>query len=181
MGALKLEDLPRYTYDDYKLWEDKWELIEGIPYAMAPAPMIKHQSISANITCELKNLSKNCKKCQALLPVDWKISDDTIVQPDNSVICISPKNKAYITKAPKVIFEILSKSTAKKDKTIKYDLYEQEVVKYYIIVDPDEELAKVYELNNGRYIKVCDATDEKVVFDIKECNSSLKFNFGKIW
>ena len=42
MGALKLEDLAHYTYDDYKIWEDDWELIYGVAYAMSPAPMIKH-------------------------------------------------------------------------------------------------------------------------------------------
>ncbi len=181
MGALKLEDLPRYTYDDYKLWEDNWELIYGIPYSMAPAPMIKHQNISANIAWDLKGLFKDCQKCQVLMPVDWKISDDIVVQPDNSVICHNPANEAYITKAPKIIFEILSKSTAKKDKGIKYDLYEQEGVKYYIIVNPKESIAKVYKLEMGRYIKIIDATDEIVHFNIKECDAKIEFDFSKIW
>ena len=123
----------------------------------------------------------NCKNCRALLPVDWKIAEDTVVQPDNSVICYEPQNEAYITKAPKIIFEILSKSTAKKDKGLKYDLYEREGVKYYIIVDTKEKIAKVYELNTGRYIKVCDASDESVVFKVDECESELRFDFSKIW
>lgn len=181
MGALKLEDLPRYTYDDYKNWEDRWELIYGVPYAMAPAPMIQHQSISSNIAWELKNSLKDCKKCKALLPVDWKIGEETIVQPDNSVICHTPTHEAYITKAPKIIFEILSKSTAKKDTTLKYDLYEKEGVKYYIIVDPNEQIAKVYELSSGKYVKVCDASDEVVVLKIEECSLDMDFDFGKIW
>jgi Uma2 family endonuclease len=115
------------------------------------------------------------------MPIDWKISNDTVVQPDNSVICHEPQNQAYITKAPKIIFEILSKSTAKKDKGLKYNLYEQEGVSYYIIVDPDEEMAKVYELKDGRYIKICDASDEKVEFHIKECDKTFEFEFSKIW
>jgi len=49
MGVLREEDLPSYTYEDYKLWEGDWELIYGVPYAMAPAPMIKHQAISSKI------------------------------------------------------------------------------------------------------------------------------------
>lgn len=49
MGALKLEDI-NYTYDDYKIWQDDWELISGVPLAMSPAPMRKHQStISSSI------------------------------------------------------------------------------------------------------------------------------------
>jgi len=93
MGALHVEEIPRYTYDDYKLWDGKWELIEGYPYAMSPAPMIKHQSISNKIARELEELFQDCTKCQVLLPVDWKIAEDTVMQPDNSVICHEPKNE----------------------------------------------------------------------------------------
>jgi Uma2 family endonuclease len=67
-----------------------------------------------------------------------------------------------------MIFEILSKSTAKKDTGIKFNLYEQEGVKYYIIVDPENEVAKVYKLHEGRYIKVPDVSDKKIEFYIKE-------------
>ena len=182
MGALKLEDLPYYTYDDYKNWEgNDWELIYGQAYCMSPAPMIKHQNISSKIARYLDEAIGDCKKCQAVLPVDWKISEDTVVQPDNSVICHEPQNEAYITKAPKIIFEILSKSTAKKDKGLKFNLYEREGVAYYIIVDPNDNVAKVYELKDGRYIKVCDATDEVVEFNIKECNKTISFDFAKIF
>ena len=143
--------------------------------------MIKHQSISNKIAWQLHDLLSNCQHCQALLPVDWKICEDTIVQPDNSVICHTPKHAAYISKAPTIIFEILSNSTAKKDKELKYKLYEQEGVNYYIIVDPKESVAKVYKLHNGKYVKVVDATDEKVKFKLKKCGKAISFDFSKIW
>jgi Uma2 family endonuclease len=181
MGALRLEDLPHYTYEEYCKWEDNWELIYGVAYAVAPAPIIEHQSISNKIAWQLHDVLKECTECQALLPVDWKIAKDTIVQPDNSVICHTPMHEAYITKAPAIIFEILSPSTAKKDKTLKYNLYEEEGVKYYIIVDPSEEMAKVYRLHEGRYIKLLDASDEVVEFNLEACSQSLTFDFQKIW
>ena len=53
MGALRVEDLPHYTYDDYKIWEGRWELIDGVAYAMAPSPIFKHQNISGDIHIEL--------------------------------------------------------------------------------------------------------------------------------
>ncbi|NOQ31380.1 MAG: Uma2 family endonuclease [Helicobacteraceae bacterium] len=177
MGAV--DYLPNYTYEEYKLWENEWELIDGIPYSMSPAPMIKHQSISNNIAWELKESLGSCKFCKALLPVDWKISENTIVQPDNSVICHEPKNEAYLSEAPEIIFEILSKSTAKKDLNLKYDLYEQEGVKFYIIVNPDDEVAKIYKLHDGKYIKVCDTHSEVVDLSTEKC--SIKFNFSKIF
>ena len=181
MGALKNIEIPRYNYDDYKSWEGKWELIYGYAYAMAPAPMIKHQKISNKIAWQLENILDECNECQALLPIDWKISDDTIVQPDNSVICHDPKLETYITKAPVIIFEVLSKSTASKDRLTKFNLYQDEGVKYYIIVDPNDKVAKVFHLKDGKYRKICDATDETVEFHIKKCKKRLKFNFKKIW
>lgn len=179
MPATKKEYLPNYTYDDYKLWEGNWELIYGVPYAMAPAPMIKHQAISSKIAWQLQEVLKECSTCQALLPIDWKVDESTVVQPDNLVICHKPQEEAYIKKAPKLIFEILSKSTATVDKNLKYELYEKEGVNYYIIVDPKENIAKVYRLKEGRYIKVCDAHEESVDFDLNEC--AFTFDFFKIW
>ncbi len=178
MGAVKAEYIPHYTYDDYKHWEDQWELIEGVPYAMSPAPMIKHQKISNKIARLLDEELEECENCTALLPVDWKISEDTIVQPDNLVICYEPKG-AYLTKAPTLIFEVLSKATEKKDTTLKFELYEKEGVRYYVIVNPDDEIAKVYGLKEGRYIKMLDATDEHVTFDPGPCEITV--DFGKLW
>lgn len=178
MRVPRIDNLPAYTYEEYKLWEGNWELIDGVPYAMSPAPSILHQTISTKITRQLDEQLEHCEQCHALLPVDWKINENTVVQPDNLVVCYQPTGN-YITKAPTVIFEILSKSTAKKDKTTKSDIYEAEGVKYYIIVDPDDAIAKVYELYHGRYVKKIDATDETVTFDLGKC--PLTLDFSKIW
>ena len=49
MDPIKLEYIPQYTYEEYKTWEGKWELIYGVPYAMSPAPILKHQKIGNKI------------------------------------------------------------------------------------------------------------------------------------
>ena len=180
LGAMKKEYYPNYTYDNYRLWEGDWELIYGIAYAMALAPMIKDQAISNKIAWQLQDALKECEVCQSLLPIDWKIDTSTVVQPDNLVICHEPQYEAYIVKAQKIIFEVLSNSTASKDLNLKYDLYKQEGVAYYIIVDLKESIAKVYKLNSeGQYMKVSDAYNESVDFNIDEC--SFSFDFSKIW
>jgi len=178
VGYPRDHDLPHYTYEDYVQWEGRWELICGIPYAMTPAPGIQHQSVSNNIAWLLKESLSECKECQALLPVDWKIDEDTIVQPDNLVVC-HKADGAYLNRAPALIFEVLSKSTATKDKNTKFALYEKEGVRHYVIVDPKERLAKVYSLHEGKYIKVTDATDESCAFDLGKC--VIDFDFSKIW
>ncbi len=178
MGTPRFEDLPHYTWEDYKLWEGRWELIHGIPYAMTPAPSIQHQAVSGRIDRMLQEALDECEDCQALLPVDWKIAEDTVVQPDNLVVC-GEIGQTYLTKTPALVFEVLSKSTASKDTNTKFTLYEKEGVRHYVIVDPDERLAKVYSLSEGRLIKKLDATQETWQFDLGPC--AIHFDFSKIW
>ena len=105
--------IEHYTYDDYANWEGEWELINGMPIAMAPAPMIKHQSLASVFIIELGNEIEECENCAVLGEEDWKICDDTVVRPDVVLICDEP-SETYITKAPEIIVEVISKSTAKK-------------------------------------------------------------------
>jgi len=187
MLALKEEHLPHYTYEDYALWEGKWELIGGIAYsmsssdsyAMAPAPSITHQEINGNILVVLKTVLKKCKTCKALSEVDWKLSDDTVVQPDTLVICKLSHRGAYLTQAPSIIFEVLSPSTKKKDRNLKYHLYASEGVKYYIMVDPAGMFAEVYKLDGSIYRLEGEFKTENYNFDIEEC--SFDFSFEEVF
>jgi Uma2 family endonuclease len=117
---------------------------------------------------------KRCEQCHALLPVDWKVSEDTVLQPDNLVLCYEPKG-SHITKAPALIFEILSKSSAQKDQETKYQIYEREGVGYYIIVDPVDRVAKIYELVSGKYRKLIDTEGDAVSFKLQSCSFELDF------
>ncbi len=166
-----------YTVEDREHWQDDWELIYGSPYAMAPSPLVTHQSISMKIARQLDEQLDNCPKCQALFEIDWEISSDTVVKPDTLVICYEPDEK--ITKKPELIFEIASKSTVKRDETLKFELYEQEGVEFYVIVYPKKQMAKLYQLKEGRYLKVGDFSDERYEFELKKCK--IDFDFSKIW
>jgi len=166
--------IEHYTYDDYCLWEGKWELIEGMPMAMTPSPIIKHQAIATKISYELVKSIGNCEKCLVLAEEDWKISDDTVVKPDVVLICDEPNDK-YITKAPEVAVEIISPSTAKRDEVFKFDLYEKEKVLFYIIVYPEENKAKVYKIENGKYAKQGDFFTETYELNGTTCNATIDF------
>jgi Uma2 family endonuclease len=140
--------LPHYTYQEYKNWEGKWEIIEGIPHAFNPSSNIKHQRVSGNLCVEfvLALRNKNCS-CQVYQPIDYKITEDTVLQPDLLILCKKPKD-AYLDFPPALIVEILSPSTAHKDRITKYGLYEQEKIPYYLIVDLDKKLVEIYVLTN---------------------------------
>jgi Uma2 family endonuclease len=147
-GAVRI--LPHYTYDDYVQWEGRWEIIDGIPYAMSPAPTLKHQIIGTNLLAEFRFALKTCKHCKISQPIDYKIAEDTILQPDILVIC-KDTNKAYLDFPPVLVTEILSPSTALKDRHTKFALYEQQGIPYYLILSPEQEEVEVYVLENAKY------------------------------
>jgi Uma2 family endonuclease len=163
-----------YSYEEYCQWEGNWELIKGVPLAMAPAPMITHQVIAANILFELKSSSRDCKKCLVFGEADWKVNDDTVVKPDVVLTC-NETNNTYMTKAPEIIVEVISKSTAKRDEQTKFKLYEEEGVKYYVIVYPNDLKAKVYKLENGHYLKMGDFLTDSYTFEESSCKASVDF------
>ncbi|HHH19496.1 MAG TPA: Uma2 family endonuclease [Campylobacterales bacterium] len=170
-----IELLPKYTYSDYTLWEGEWELIEGIPVAMAPSPMKIHQQLASELFFELKQImNEECLECEVLYETDWKLSEETVLRPDIVMVC-GDENEKYITKSPKIIVEVLSPSTAKKDETVKFNIYEDEKVDYYILVYPDDLRAKVYRLKEDRYSKVGDFTKEKLLFEGIDCELELDF------
>ncbi|HQF78737.1 MAG TPA: Uma2 family endonuclease [Spirochaetota bacterium] len=153
----------KYTYADYKKWEDdeRWELIYGEAYNMSPAPTRTHQIISGNLFRKIGNYLED-KKCQVYAaPFDVRFVDranqsdediETVVQPDIVVICDENKlDDAGCKGSPDIVIEILSLSTYKKDKFEKFYLYEKYGVKEYWIVYPGEKIVEIYKLTDGRY------------------------------
>jgi Uma2 family endonuclease len=170
--------LPHYTYDDWKLWEGKWELMDGFPIAMSPAPLPKHQRIAASLQSEFVVALKKCKNCFAYDPLDYKIADDTIFIPDMLVVC-RKITKPFLDFAPALVVEILSPSSILRDRNTKYTTYEEQGVRYYLIVDTDRESVEVYELQNGKYVlKISDSNLYHFEFE-KGCNTDV--NFSEIW
>jgi hypothetical protein len=81
--------LPHYTKDDWVHWEGKWELIEGHPIAMSLTPIPEHQRVAAEMRTEiiLAFRKSGCRKYKAYDPIDYIISEDTILIPDILVVC----------------------------------------------------------------------------------------------
>lgn len=163
----KIEQLDlskRYTYADYLTWQfdEMVELIRGKVYRMSPAPSTYHQDLSGNIHGLIWNYlkGKSCKVYHApfdvRLPLPPKYQSDgkldTVVQPDISVICdLSKIDSKGCQGPPDWIIEILSKGTATKDLTEKFELYQHAGVKEYWIVSQDGTVIP-YRLNKtGKY------------------------------
>ncbi len=174
-----------YTADDYSLWDGEWELIGGMPYAMSPSPSVTHQVISTNIATSLKDSlssktnsdTKACKDCLILIETDWQVSNDTVVRPDVMIVCKAVKEKVFVT--PNLIVEVVSSSSTKRDELMKFELYQQEGVLYYILVYPDKRIAKAYINKCGCFTKLGDYSSDTIEFDNSGC--SLSLNFESVW
>lgn len=176
-GAVKI--LPYYTYEDYVQWEGRWELIDGIPHAMSPAPTPGHQMIAVNLSAEFRVALKQCKHCKASQPVDYKVAEDTILQPDMLVIC-GDVSKPYLDFPPALVAEILSPSTAIKDRHTKSGLYAGQGIPYYIIISPDTDEAEVYVLEENDYVLKQKGTAFIYKFNFEqECSATI--DFSEIW
>lgn len=152
-----------YTYADYLTWnfKERLELFRGKIFKMSPAPNRNHQTISARIHLIFANAFKNnfCNVYYAPFDVrlvKTKTKDDkviTVVQPDLCIICDENKlDDRGCNGAPDLVVEILSPGNTQKEMGIKFDLYEENEVKEYWLVDPSEKTVLIYTLQNKKYV-----------------------------
>jgi Uma2 family endonuclease len=101
----------RFSWRDYRSWPDdeRWELIDGVPVAMAPAPSIAHQRVVGRLHARLAALLAG-QPCEPFVaPVDVKLSEHDVVQPDVAVVCRPEQiTDTPIEGAPGLVFEVLS-------------------------------------------------------------------------
>ncbi len=167
-----------YSLADYRQWQGDWELIHGVPLAMAPSPGLEHQRISLRIARQLDEALDGCPHCEVLFEIDVEFSEETVVRPDVLVICHTPDGER-LTRAPELICEVISKATARRDEETKFQLYRDEGVMHYILVYPESRKAKVYRLVEGEYRKVGDFHDEPHTFELSKC--IIPLDFSRLW
>lgn len=151
----------KFSYADYLTWpgDERWEIIDGIPYMQATPSRI-HQEISGELFLQIGNYLKNksCKVYNAPFCVRLDIQEDdndikNVVEPDITIVCDKSKldDKGCVG-APDMIIEIISPSSTRNDKIIKFNKYEEAGVKEYWIAEPDQKFISVFVLQeNQRY------------------------------
>ncbi len=160
--SLPRRDNGRHNYGEYRQWREdtRYELIDGVAYAMAPAPTRLHQEVLLELARQVANalVDHPCKVFIAPFDVRLPKADEaddmieTVVQPDLSVVCDSGKlDERGCRGAPDWIVEVLSPATAGHDHILKRAVYEQAGVREYWLVHPVDRLLTVYRLENKRY------------------------------
>ncbi len=162
-----------YTYADYLTWrfEEMVELIKGKVFRMSPGPSVVHQQISGNLQGLMFEYFKT-KACwlftapfDVRFPAKKEEETDNVVQPDICVICEQSKlDQQGCNGAPDWIIEILSPGNTKKEMKYKFDLYEEQGVKEYWLINPENKSLLMYTLNDhAKYIGSRPYTNEDKV------------------
>ena len=142
--------LPSITWQDVQQMPDdgnRYEAIEGDLY-MTPAPTYRHQRVSWRLGKALDRLLEEPGHgvvVQAPFGVEFPATGEG-VQPDFLFVSEARRgiiSNAWISGAPDLVVEILSPSTASRDRGLKLRLYERQGVREYWIVDPDENAIDV--------------------------------------
>ena len=135
----------KLTYANYAATPDdeRWELIDGVLYRMAPAPNVKHQIASKNLG-RLIDVPVTAGGLGLLLyaPADVILSEQTTVQPD--LLYVRAGRFCIITQRacegpPDLVVEILSPSNTAHDLAVKREIYARYGVPEYLILNPDAE------------------------------------------
>ena len=156
----------RYTADEFYALEglpERCELINGVIYDMSPSPSTEHQRLSKKLVIAIDGyIEKNKGNCEVFnAPLDVKLNDDTIVQPDVFVVCGKDKlTEQGCVGAPDWVIEILSPSNAANDLSAKLSLYRESGVREYWVADPMEKKVFVYIFGDPNTVGMYTFDDE---------------------
>ena len=130
---------------------------------------IEHSMVITNFTnivgCQLKN--SMCRAFPDNVQYTWWFGDEKkTVIPDASINCqVRSRRGNTFVNAPQFVMEVLSDSTEKYDRTEKKEIYREEEIPEYWIIDIRNRTIEIYDLDyeNGepKYYLIDTITAEK--------------------
>lgn len=148
---------PRLTFADLERMPDdgrRYELYNGEVFVV-PSPLPRHQIVQHRLTEVLSAYSRQHGGLCVDSPIDIVFSDSDVLQPD--IVYFSPARKhlidlnSAIRHPPDLCVEILSPSTAERDRGRKMEMFARFGVKEYWIVDPAGAALEQYGLEAAAY------------------------------
>ncbi len=159
-----------WTYADYLNFPDdgrRYEIIAGELY-MSNAPNSDHQSAVTEISRQVANFVIAHKLGKVLVaPFEVHLSETSRpVQPDVLFVKAArwPNSKIqFFDGAPDVVVEVISPSSSRLDRVIKFTAYEKAGVAEYWIVNLHTKTVEVYTLSVGEYALFGEFSGSEVV------------------
>lgn len=158
MGIYTVADLERERDLDPRL---RWELLEG-ELVMTPAPRFVHQDMLGRLYVRVLDAAPS-PLVVALAPLDVRLSDRTVLQPDLVVARREQAGDHGIEGVPLLVVEVLSPSTRRRDLVDKRRILERAGCAHYWVLDPDEASLRAWSLVEGRYELSCEGVDQQEV------------------
>ena len=163
----------KLTYEDYVALPDdgrRYEIFDG-ELAVSPSPTSAHQFVSHNLEFALSAWVRSRRLGRIWdAPLDLILEPSVVLQPD--LFFISNERSSIVTKrgvegAPDLVVEILSESTAARDRGVKMHIYARHGVARYWIVDVDRRALEVHTLRGGAYEPIATYSGNEVAcFDV---------------
>ena len=191
MSLAKLKTRKTYTPEEYLEFEREAEVrheyLDGEIYEMA-GESLSHSRVCVNLGGEVRNKLKG-KTCEALSP-NMKVKTSTaslFSYPDLTIVCGEPlfhDTKKDVLVNPKVIFEVLSPSTANYDRTKKFMRYRlgNETLTDYILVSQDFCFVEHFTKQaNGEWIyRSLSELTENLLIETIDCELSLQEIYDRV-
>lgn len=173
MATVREAEWPRakpgpHTFEDWvALPEDgpRHELLEG-DLCVVPTPIWLHQRVVGNLFLILKPYVKARGLGEVVLaPMGVKLSERNTLEPDLFFVAAARLHllepNGWMMGPPDLAVEVLSPGTARRDRTIKRDLYACHGVGHYWLIDPELRTLEAFELGSeDRYRDVGVAAGE---------------------
>lgn len=147
MSAVLKRDISEREYLEIEQHSDiKHEYINGEMWAMAGAKR-NHNEITSTLTRHLGN-HLDGTPCSVFVS-DMKVKvNHNFFYPDVMIACDDEHD--YYTEKPRIIFEVLSKSTEKFDKSLKFTAYKTiTTLQEYVLIQQDSAEIMVCRRNNS--------------------------------
>ena len=150
-------NLLKYTYEHYALFPSdgkRHEIVDG-EHFVNPAPSTKHQYAVQQLFRQLDaQIRATNRGIVFFSPIDVRVSQYTVVQPDLVVVLDDRKKivtESKIDGAPNMLVEVVSPGTSSYDRTTKKLAYQRAGTPEYWIVDPIERSIEQLTLQEGHY------------------------------
>src|SRR5690606_2491009 len=146
-----------WTVDDLAAFPDdglRYEIIDGV-LLVSPSPALPHQRAITRLN---QVLAAACPPDLEVFvaPLDWQPAASRSFEPGLLVVRRDDATGMKLTGVPALVIEVLSPSTARIDRTLKFSAYAESGVPQYWIVDPGtadtEPSVEVYDLVDGAYV-----------------------------
>ena len=173
----------KLDYDDYAAAPDdgqRYEIIRGELY-VTPAPGTLHQRALLRLVLQLVAFYHEGGRGEVFLaPVDLILTPHDILQPDIVVVTSTGDiTKRGIEGPPFLVVEILSPSSRRQDRGVKFERYAQLGVQHYWTLDAEVRNIECFRLRGGKFELMVQARGNEILRH--EAWGGLEIDLEPLW